>query len=63
MENFTRLAGAQLIGFAHAKQGYDIESLVRSMGLQPEEWEELKEEDIGLTDAQKKEIEKCLKDG
>ena len=63
METFTRLAQAQLIGFAHAKQGYDLKSLVRSMGLHPDEWVKLKEEDIGLTAAQKKEIEKCLSEG
>jgi aspartate carbamoyltransferase regulatory subunit len=31
----------QLIGFAHAKQGYDLISLIQSMGLKKKEWDKM----------------------
>lgn len=36
------LAEQQLLGFHHAKKGYSLKNLVSSMGLEKEEWEELK---------------------
>lgn len=36
------LAEQQLVGFAHAKAGYDIEQLAESMGLTAKEWDALK---------------------
>ncbi len=35
-------AEAQLLGFYHAKQGYDVISLIESMGLSSNEWEAIK---------------------
>ncbi|MDY0362660.1 MAG: integron integrase [Desulforegulaceae bacterium] len=36
------LAEMQLLGFAHASNGYSIKDLVESMGLAQEEWEQIK---------------------
>lgn len=35
------LAEAQLLGFTHCREGYDLVSLISSMALTLEEWEEL----------------------
>jgi hypothetical protein len=43
MSRLLEYADQQLIGFAHARHGYDIVSLVDEMGLKLEEWEELKQ--------------------
>lgn len=36
------MAEQQLIGFKHSNNGYDLESLISSMGLKKKEWERLK---------------------
>ena len=36
-------AEQQLVGFAHARAGYDVEQLAESMGLTKHEWEVLKD--------------------
>lgn len=36
------MAVQQLIGFAHARNGYDVASLAESMGLTGEEWDAIK---------------------
>lgn len=36
------LAIQQLIGFAHARDGYDVQSLAESMGLTGDEWVAIK---------------------
>lgn len=36
------LAVQQLIGFAHARAGYDVQSLAESMGLTGNEWAAMK---------------------
>lgn len=35
-------AEQQLIGFIHAKSGYDLKSLISGMGLTVDEWEKIK---------------------
>mgnify|MGYP000006129317 FL=1 len=35
------LAEAQLLGYAHHRDGYDLAALVDAMGLTPAEWQEL----------------------
>jgi hypothetical protein len=42
MTNEIDKAEQQLLGFTHAKQGYDLISLISSMGLKKDEWENLK---------------------
>mgnify|MGYP002640668332 CR=1 FL=1 len=49
----------QFTGFAHAKQGYDVESLAEAMGLTREEWNKIKDE-VDASDADKEAIEEWL---
>lgn len=42
-------AEQQLIGFAHAAQGYDLEQLVSAMGLTKKEWDVIKRDCKYLT--------------
>lgn len=42
-EKLLGLAEAQLLGFFHAKRGFDLRDLVTAMGLTAEEWEKLQE--------------------
>lgn len=44
MANELDQASQQLTGFVHAKQGFDVISLIESMGLRVEEWEQLRNE-------------------
>jgi len=37
------LAEQQILGYKHAKEGYDLISLIAAMGLTKAEWETLKE--------------------
>lgn len=37
-------AEQQLIGYVHARRGFDLESLIGAMALKKEEWEILKKE-------------------
>ena len=48
MATQLELAEAQLVGYAHAKRGYEIESLVGNMGLKKSEWKKIKDNDVGL---------------
>ncbi len=41
-------ADQQLIGFAHARRGYQINSLAEEMGLTKKEWEVLKKDFLVL---------------
>ena len=43
MSNKLDLAEAQMLGWKHGHQGYDLESLCSSMGLTRIEWEKIKE--------------------
>lgn len=40
------LAEAQFTGFVHAQYGYDVESLVKSMGLTASEWGKIRDRNI-----------------
>jgi hypothetical protein len=42
MNLYTKLSEAQLYGFFHAKQGFNLRSLIEAMDLKPKEWEEIK---------------------
>lgn len=46
------MAEAQLRGFLHGKQGFNVESLVEAMALELSEWEELKANNTGYLDAE-----------
>jgi hypothetical protein len=46
----------QLTGFAHASQGFDVVSLIESMALRSEEWEELRGE-TWVTEKMREEID------
>jgi len=48
-------AEQQLLGYAHAKRGFDLISLVEAMALKKNEWETIKE-DYGLSYLNEKEI-------
>lgn len=37
------MAEQQLVGFAHARAGHDVEQLAESMGLTQREWDALKD--------------------
>ena len=56
-------AEQQLLGFKHGKQGYDLTSLIESMGLTLKEWEVMKNifSLEYLTDEDKQDIEKAIK--
>lgn len=42
-EHQLGLAEAQLLGYAHHRDGYDLAALVDAMGLTPAEWQELQD--------------------
>lgn len=42
-EHQLGLAEAQLLGYAHRRDGYDLAALVDAMGLTPAEWQELQD--------------------
>ena len=42
-EHQLGLAEAQLLGYAHRRDGYDLAALVDAMGLKPAEWQELQD--------------------
>ena len=46
----------QLTGFAHASQGFDVISLIESMALRQEEWEQLRNEPW-ITEKMREEID------
>lgn len=50
-------AEQQLIGFIHAKQGYDLYSLVTDMGLRKKEWYAIKKGGMSIPDDMKVEID------
>lgn len=50
-------AEQQLIGFIHAKQGYDLLSLITDMGLTKKEWESIKRIGMSIPDDMKVEID------
>lgn len=51
----------QLIGFIHAKSGYDLESLLSSMGLTQGEWIIIKKDGGFIPDDIKKQIDDYFK--
>lgn len=46
----------QLTGFAHASSGFDLISLIESMGLRREEWDQLRDENY-ITKKMREEID------
>ncbi|RDY57544.1 hypothetical protein [Flagellimonas nanhaiensis] len=44
--NQLNLVEQQLLGFCHAKQGYNLESLIDSMGLTNDEWQDMKNREM-----------------
>lgn len=56
MERGLEKAEQQFIGFVHAKEGYNLISLVEAMGLTEDEWDRLRLE-TGLLDNQVEEID------
>lgn len=61
-EDQIKLAEQQIVGFIHARRGDDLMSLIQSMGLKKEEWEALREENLGFLDYEKKQIDNYFKD-
>ena len=59
----VQLVEQQLRGFCHAKNGYDLLSLITSMNLSKQEWVKLKSEyDLSfMSDDQKSEIDDYYK--
>lgn len=55
-QRMTELADAQFIGFAYAKSGYEITTLVESMGLEKSEWDSLKDKTY-LSELDKQEVD------
>lgn len=61
MENIELIkAEQQLVGYAHAKDGYNITSLISGMGLTRVEWDKLRPELNWLGEAHISEIDLFL---
>lgn len=50
-------AEQQLIGFIHAKRGYNLLSLINDMGLLPNEWVQIKKNGMHIPQEMKEEID------
>lgn len=58
MKTATQFAEQQLLGYLHAKRGYDLIALIEAMGLSEKEWIEInKEANLDITDEEKEEVE------
>ena len=54
----TQFAEQQLLGYFHAKRGYDLIDLIVNMELSKKEWIEInKEFSFNITNQEKKEVE------
>ena len=61
LTNVEQLAEAQLLGFAHSQQGFDLASLLSAMALKKEEWVRIKEATNMVPDKMKQEIDEWIK--
>lgn len=61
MKPEIELARMQFLGFLHAKAGYSLIDLVRAMGLNKKEWEEIKSKTNFLKHMDIEEIDEYLK--
>jgi hypothetical protein len=53
-------AEQQLIGFIHAKSGYDLVSLIKDMGLTADEWEKIKSNGMHIPNEMRSEIDEYV---